>query len=185
MDERIDEEEKKHIEEEKAKEERRKELTALIETEGAEIDKLDAEDQKLGRQFLHGMIDLTFFAGSSSLRERAQAERERLYHLIDTRDKLQRERDVLAKQYNKHVDEHEGLATVNAMWSRSPGALVGGILGGAIGRVLSDIAKEEKPTHVTRCDSTKKHGETGEHMRCERVAGHEGAHKAGGHGWNP
>jgi hypothetical protein len=141
----------KLLEERKARRARFAELKCKIEeNDGALEQKRNALNDMQVRYF-HGMVDLAFFAGSDKLRARAEVERTALHKLLDEMAAGRKDYDHCAEEQDKLVKESNKLCEQIEVDEGSMGTLpgfVGGLLGGAVGRLLANAGSEKRQQTV-------------------------------------
>jgi hypothetical protein len=149
IEEKAEETTNKLLAERKARRARFDELKCKIEeNEGALERKRNALNDMMVR-YHHGMIDLTFFAGSQFLRDRADAERNALHKHVDDMAALRKDYDRGTEENNKLIDESNKLCKQIEEDEAPLGGFVGGLLGGAaaqlFGSALTKAAAKVSP----------------------------------------
>lgn len=150
VDEATDEAAKKLVAERKARKERHAELMAKCEELDGQLDRKHEAINSNHARYLHGLVDLTYFASTPSLRDRAQVERDALHKLIDESAAARKDYDACSEERNKLVSEANDLCKQIEKDEAGPwSGILGGILGGfgayALGSAFSKAGAKKEP----------------------------------------
>lgn len=131
----------------KARRERHAELKSKIEENEGILDRKRIAINEMRGRYMHGLIDLTYFSGSSSLRDRAEHERQALHKIVDEVSAACRDYDDGIEANQKLVDEaHKLCEEIEKDEGSGFSGFAGGLLGGAAAYLFGSALSKVRDT---------------------------------------